>query len=1420
MKTRSRVLSFFLAVIMMVAALPLAALPPLEVSAARASCSSSNCDGCDVTCTFNPKSELAWGDDLSFSGKITSDTKIQKVTVKAFDIDNPDKYAFQTFTNQAVNSKTFYLSNVDDFTAGQGDSKNWEGTTITIYVVLQGETGVHHQFEYDIEFVEDFDVSEDYLDFSALGGTDTFKITASSAYTIQESLSWISLSSTSGSSDKTITVTCSKNTSTASRSGIITVKHTATGDTYEIEVEQDGAEITYDCTFEPEDSYFFDEDIEFSGKITSNATIEKVTIGFYDTDNPGTTGTHYYTKSSINSTTFYLSNVPDFTVGNTVTSASGSGIKIDTSKFRGMDIIIWIKVEGKNDAITVFEETVLFDEAITVSEDYLEFDAAGGTDTFKITASGAYTITENLSWLSLSSTSGSSDKTITVTCSKNTSTSSRSGIITVKHTASGKVFEIEVDQDGAKKEPEVTDLSVSKTTVTVGEEFVITVKTNPDAYGVVLYVKDPNGEVFPIGTVTTASSTTSTAKTFKFNYYFNKTNNTNGSGADITNTRKLYAYPIGSDGNPILDDSVCDYVSMTVNPAEATFSEYEVKTPVEVVLGNSAVISWGKAISTIGATPTYKVYIDNEYYASTTSTSYTLPASYITELGVGSHGITIQATAPGHRAKQSSNHGALIIEVSASSARGDINGDGLITNKDRFWLNRYLKGMAGYTNIDKTIADINGDGSVNIADVEYLTRHLSGWVGYEKLPEITPEPTPDPGPAQCTHELCERAFLKTVWVSNTIKNGTHHQYYDEYNLICTECQKTVGKDKSKTDKKPHVYNSDGVCACGSIQTDGYVSWYAVNATGKDVKVYTSPYSTDGSYGLIYAGEQVKVIGSKAGRYLIEYTIGPRANGSRAIGEKKQGFVDANTLASQSDYRLKFTYETIELPVSGRKVLLIPMNHYIPFELYNGDQLLQGEELKSLKILFDNNYATIDAYNSQAMFKNGNQLVAGFGTLSAYYEQNGEKIYLQCPEYFVVADSIASSPMFDVDYFTQEEKDYIMMALDLHFSKNMIGVPYELYWSYGENFALCIEEFGNILASLLQGESPTKNDYAVILAEFLEKYVDAETMNQTVDKLDVKWSEMLKKILDVFQDITDVPPDLLEAVGYVNKIYRARKISAGELKILFERVSYIIKHNQFKYLLRDCPKLQQVIDDYILDSLYINDLAKKLDDITSNNFLFKKGGVFDIIGSVGDALEEVEHIVSFAFVTFGNWQRHRMLLEMMLEMAEKIPASERVNIENYDILVGAIKLLLEKYDEDFLDRLNENLSELAGQTIVWGSALFLAAACPGAFAIASLTQFFVGLGNSREEADLIRIRQFYLIMNQAILGNFESLYTDGTTYSSIYENANTLVKMFLNMAIYVNKMADDVKEYTQNDKKVYENNITKITKNFKIYLIEN
>lgn len=67
---------------------------------------------------------------------------------------------------------------------------------------------------------------------------------------------------------------------------------------------------------------------------------------------------------------------------------------------------------------------------------------------------------------------------------------------------------------------------------------------------------------------------------------------------------------------------------------------------------------------------------------------------------------------------------------------GDVNLDGEITNKDRFYLARSLSNMEGYqlSEAAKGNADVNMDGKVDDTDLTILIRYLAKWTGYDELP--------------------------------------------------------------------------------------------------------------------------------------------------------------------------------------------------------------------------------------------------------------------------------------------------------------------------------------------------------------------------------------------------------------------------------------------------------------------------------------------------------------------------------------------------------------------------------------------------------------------------------------------------------------------------------------------------------------
>ena len=66
---------------------------------------------------------------------------------------------------------------------------------------------------------------------------------------------------------------------------------------------------------------------------------------------------------------------------------------------------------------------------------------------------------------------------------------------------------------------------------------------------------------------------------------------------------------------------------------------------------------------------------------------------------------------------------------------GDVNGDGVVTNKDFSILRQYINGWN--VTIDEVAADVNADGAVTNKDMSILRQYINGWDVTLKDPQPT-----------------------------------------------------------------------------------------------------------------------------------------------------------------------------------------------------------------------------------------------------------------------------------------------------------------------------------------------------------------------------------------------------------------------------------------------------------------------------------------------------------------------------------------------------------------------------------------------------------------------------------------------------------------------------------------------------------
>ena len=387
-------------------------------------------------------------------------------------------------------------------------------TTYTVTVSQEGATPT-------------FSVFPESLSFSAEGGSASVAISSNQSWTATTSDAWFSISSAEGEGDATLSLTVVANTSTDSRSGTVTLK--AGDSSYTVSISQEGEDPI--LTISPESLSFSADGGNKSITVTSNlswtATSSDAWLTVSSSSGEGDATLSVTADENVSianrtaSVTFegkdrtVTVNVtqdgaaPFFNVTPTTLSFSAEGgsapVKIESNQTwtasKSADWIALSEVEGTGDAtlsLTVDANTstdsrsgtVAFQAGETyyhinltqdgegilfsITPESLSFTAEGGNETITVTSNLSWTVTSSDAWLTLSNSSGEGDATLTVVAQENTSTSSRSGILTFK----GKdiTFTVNVTQEGASPNFSVTPTTLSFTSS--GGSQSVSIKSN------------------------------------------------------------------------------------------------------------------------------------------------------------------------------------------------------------------------------------------------------------------------------------------------------------------------------------------------------------------------------------------------------------------------------------------------------------------------------------------------------------------------------------------------------------------------------------------------------------------------------------------------------------------------------------------------------------------------------------------------------------------------------------------------------------------------------------------------------------------------------------------------------------------------------------------------------------------------------
>ncbi len=238
------------------------------------------------------------------------------------------------------------------------------------------------------------------------GSNDDFNITSNVAWTVSDDTDWLDISLTSGSNDGLVTVTANnKNPSTTDvRTAIVTVN---------------GGDITRTVVVTQEPACYF--------SVTPNSLLLNFNAGSSGSFNISTNS-----DWSINNDADWITISPasgsnDATI--TVTAASSNPSTTEPRVAR-------ISITGCSGTviITLTQEPSPESSYLTVSPTTLTLGAeSGANDVFNISSNVGWTVSNDVSWLDVSPTSGTDDGTVVVTAnSENTELESRSATITLE----------------------------------------------------------------------------------------------------------------------------------------------------------------------------------------------------------------------------------------------------------------------------------------------------------------------------------------------------------------------------------------------------------------------------------------------------------------------------------------------------------------------------------------------------------------------------------------------------------------------------------------------------------------------------------------------------------------------------------------------------------------------------------------------------------------------------------------------------------------------------------------------------------------------------------------------------------------------------------------------------------------------------
>jgi endo-1,4-beta-D-glucanase Y len=295
-------------------------------------------------------------------------------------------------------------------------------------------------------------VSPTTLSVASAASNSSITVTSNTSWAITDDQTWITTSVASGANNGTFTINTTVNAASTSRSGVVTIA--GGGITRTVNVTQSGASVGSRTIVVSAKGTSGTETIELR---INNAVINTWTLSTAYQNFSATTGTGAIRVQFTNDAANRDVQVDFIQINGTTLQAENQAI--NTAYFANGSC-----GGGSNSEFMHCNGYIEFAEptnSLAVTPTTLSIGAAASANTITVTSNSTWTISSNQTWLTTSVASGTNNGSFIINAAANTSTSSRSGVITLS--GGGLTSTVNVTQSGV-----VATLTVNPTTLSFG----------------------------------------------------------------------------------------------------------------------------------------------------------------------------------------------------------------------------------------------------------------------------------------------------------------------------------------------------------------------------------------------------------------------------------------------------------------------------------------------------------------------------------------------------------------------------------------------------------------------------------------------------------------------------------------------------------------------------------------------------------------------------------------------------------------------------------------------------------------------------------------------------------------------------------------------------------------------------------------